>query len=175
MEELQNTPACDNGNNSVVTDSLIETVSVSSLATNQIDDNNTSSKTVKENLLDTNALLRKDSEKFYMSIVGSIVTSSQENLKDLRNDKEELRLRFVSFFETIIYAQLMFMFILIAGKTVFELNLSDSALIVYMSTVFVETLGCVVLMIKFAFKSQEEVEIIGTLNTVVKTFQKFKK
>ena len=55
-----------------------------------------------------------------------------------------------------------------------QIQLSDNVLTVYMTSVFVETLGAVVVMIKYAFKADEEVRIIDILNAVVKNFQKYR-
>jgi len=44
-----------------------------------------------------------------------------------------------------------------------------------MASVFVETLGAIIVMVKYAFKTDEEVEIIKILNAVVKNYQKYKR
>ena len=118
--------------------------------------------------------LKTRSEIFYIDTVRDIVRTSKTNLNAMRDDKERLRVEFVSFFKLIIAVQLVFLLILIlANGYCNDFNVSDTVLATFMTSIFVETIGCVLVMVTFAFKSTEVVEIISTLNTVVETFQKF--
>lgn len=45
----------------------------------------------------------------------------------------------------------------------------------YIVSAFVETLGVVAVMVRFAFDTKQEVEILSTLNGIVEHFQKYKR
>ena len=124
---------------------------------------------------DQNKDLEKKSEESYISIVKTIVYISKENLRELRKNKEKIRDEFVRYFKKLITTQIVILFIFILLKGFVNFKIEDNVIIAFMTSIFVETLSCVVIMITFAFKSKEEVTIINTLNTVVETFQKFKK
>ncbi len=118
--------------------------------------------------------LLERSEDFYNEVVSKIVDISNGNLEELRGDKFKLRENFVSFFKDVLTIQIIFLLFMLITNATNITHLSDNVLISFMTSVFVETIGCLLLMIKFAFKSDEELKIIETLNSVVKTFQKFK-
>ena len=56
-----------------------------------------------------------------------------------------------------------------------ELNLqiSDFVINVYIVSVFVETLAGLIIIIKFAFDSQQEIELIKILNAFIVNFKKY--
>ena len=113
---------------------------------------------------------------FYLSPINCITTVvkiSDKNLEALRSDKIGLREQFVSFFKQMLERQLTFLFVMLLSRIFLNSNLSDGVLIAFMSSVFVETIGCMILMISFAFKSDEELKILETLNLIVHKFQKF--
>ena len=51
--------------------------------------------------------------------------------------------------------------------------LSDSILMAYMTSIFVETLSAIFVMIKYAFNSDQEVKLIGILNNAISNYKKF--
>lgn len=57
---------------------------------------------------------------------------------------------------------------------VLHIYLTDTIVISYMTSVFVETIGAIAIMIKYAFDSQQEVNILDILNSVISNYQKFK-
>lgn len=115
--------------------------------------------------------IKDRSEETYLNIVQDVVDSSKEKLTIIHNEKLELRCKLIDFCLQILAIQIVFLFLfLILSKLI---GLSDNVLSVYMTAVFVETLGAVIIMIKYAFKSDEEVKIIDILNAVVKNFQKY--
>lgn len=112
------------------------------------------------------------SEEEYLSTVKDVVIFSKENLKTIHEEKLDLRQRLIDFCLQVLSIQMVFLIIFLLGHK--QLGLSDSVLSVYMTAVFVETLGSVIVMVKYAFKSDEEVKIIDILNAVVKNFQKYR-
>lgn len=115
--------------------------------------------------------IKDRSEEAYLNIVQDVVRFSKENLSTMREEKLELRNRLIDFCLQVLAIQMMFLIIfLLFAKPI---GLSDNVLSVFMTAVFVETLGAVIVMVKYAFKSDEEVKIIDILNAVVKNFQKY--
>lgn len=98
----------------------------------------------------------------------SIKDKSEETYKE----KLELRNRLINFCLQILTVQMIFLILFLVLSR--RIQLTDNVLTVYMTAVFVETLGAVVVMIKYAFKADEEVRIIDILNAVVKNFQKYR-
>lgn len=115
--------------------------------------------------------IKNMSEETYLNIVQDVVGFSKENLSTMHEEKLELRSRLIDFCLQVLAIQMIFLIIfLLFAKPI---GLSDGVLSVFMTAVFVETLGAVIVMIKYAFKSDEEVKIIDILNAVVKNFQKY--
>lgn len=122
--------------------------------------------------IQTKSLSIKDkSEETYLGIVQDVVKSSKENLSKIHKEKLELRNRLINFCLQILTVQMIFLILFLVLSR--RIQLSDNVLTVYMTAVFVETLGAVVVMIKYAFKADEEVRIIDILNAIVKNFQKY--
>ena len=122
-----------------------------------------------------NLIVLQKSEEAYIEIVRDVVKKSGENLSLLRKDKTYLRNRFVCLFSWILVLQIIVLFGIFACKGfVPSFAVSNDIIMTYMTTVFLETLGVIALMITFAFKSAEEIKIIGILNSVVSNYQKYK-
>lgn len=120
-----------------------------------------------------NTIAKLQSVDAYIDVVKSVVGSSIGNLDTLQKNKKELRGSLISFFMELLAWQFVILCILIFVKGSFSsFNISESVLVTFMTAVFVETLGAVLIMIGFAFKSDEEVSIIKILNAVVEKFQK---
>ena len=115
----------------------------------------------------------QSSDKLYDNIVREVVDISKTQLSIQSTSKEKLKKGFSTFFKVLLSAQLIFLALLIAYQAIFvEKRLSDAVIIAYISSVFAETLGGVILMITYAFNSKEEVETISILNRVVQYYQK---
>lgn len=112
------------------------------------------------------------SEEQYLYTVKDVVIFSKENLKKIHKEKLDLRRRLIDFCLHVLGIQITFLLIFLFFGN--YLSISDNVLSVYMTAVLAETLGAVIVMIKYAFKSDEEVKIIDILNAVVKNFQKYK-
>ena len=55
------------------------------------------------------------------------------------------------------------------------MSVDSTVLTVLVSAMFVETLGAIIVMIRYCFDSSQEVKILEVLNGIVSNFQKFKK
>lgn len=116
--------------------------------------------------------IKDKSEEMYLDIVQDVVVFSKRKLNSMHDEKELLRSRLIDFSLQMLGIQITFLLIFLFFSK--SLEISDNVLSVYMTAVLVETLGAVIVMIKYAFKSDEEVKIIDILNAVVKNFQKYK-
>ena len=119
--------------------------------------------------------LMEKSEDNYMGIARDIVDTSAAQLKLQNSSKNALKRVFTKFFIKLLsaqYAILVFLFILKVFRM--DSQLSDTVVITYMTSVFVETLGAIAIMIKYAFSSDQEVEILQILNNVISSYKKFK-
>ncbi|MBE6534810.1 MAG: hypothetical protein E7678_07610 [Ruminococcaceae bacterium] len=119
--------------------------------------------------------LKRNSEDTYKKIALQIVNTSSQQLKDQNTSKNNLKTIFTWFFIAFIAIQYLVLVSLLFIKAfVATLNLSDTVIIAYITSVFVETLGAVAVMIKYAFDSKQEVNILSILNGVISNYQKFK-
>lgn len=118
--------------------------------------------------------IRQESENCYIDIVSRIVNISEKQLTEQRKGKEGFRKFFVIFFCIFISIQFLALLAMVAlNAFVTSFSVSDGLLNTYIVAVFVETLGVVAVMVKFAFNTKQEVELLATLNSVVEHFQKF--
>ena len=122
-------------------------------------------------------ILKEKSEENYLRIVANIVEVSQSQLTNQNTSKQENRKILLSFFKWFLLAQYVVMLALfvLKGFTVGGFSISDSIILTYITSVFVETVGAIIIMVKYAFKSDQEVQILKILNGVVEKFQKFSK
>lgn len=157
----------DNGNVNVTTDNVKE----QKLKTNAnhqfvLFTNSTS------NVNDKPALsLERKSEESYINIVESVVDFSKDKLNTISKQKDKMRQRLIDFCLQIVIVQLFILFLLLVCGS--NAGMSDKVIITFMTAVFVETLGAIIIMIRYAFKSDEEVSIIDILNAVVGRYQKY--
>ena len=115
-----------------------------------------------------NALKRK-SEDTYRKIALKIVDTSSKQLEEQNTSKNKLKAIFTRFFIIFIGIQYLVLISLLFTKAfVPTLNLSDTVIISYITSVFVETLGAIIVMIKYAFDSKQEVNILEILNGIRK-------
>ena len=124
--------------------------------------------------LESDVKLKWDNEKKYLAVVDKIVDTSVAQLNSQNGNKTNLRNKFFPLFKGLIIAQLVFIIVLILLQgfcfTCFEID--TTVLVAVISSVFVETLGVIGVMIKFSFDSKQEVNILQILNGVVEHFQK---
>lgn len=125
---------------------------------------------------DIESELEENSEKEYLKTVNKIVDKSIEQLNDQNKNKTGLRKKFFDIFASLVFIQLIFiMLIVILQGAVQEFNVETAVIVAIISSGFVETLGAIILMIKFCFDSNQEVKILEILKGVVEHFQKYKK
>lgn len=119
--------------------------------------------------------LIEKSEDNYMDIARGIVNTSADQLKTQNTSKNTLKEQFTRFFIWFVSAQyIVLVFLLVLKAFWHDMNLSDTVVISYITSVFVETLGAIAIMIKYAFNSEQEVQILQILNDVISSYKKFK-
>ena len=118
--------------------------------------------------------LRKSSEDTYQTIASDIVDLSSDQLEEQNESKNKLKKIFTVFFICFLSAQYLVLISFLYIKSFYaKCGLTDTVIISYMTSVFVETLGAIAVMIKYAFDSNQEVNILEILNGVITNFQKF--
>lgn len=119
--------------------------------------------------------LIEKSEDNYMEIARDIVDTSADQLETQNSSKNQLKKLFTQFFIWFLSAQYAVLVFLLVLKAFWEdMYLSDTILITYITSVFVETLGAIAIMINYAFSSDQEVKILQILNDVISSYKKFK-
>lgn len=133
------------------------------------------SKAFKPTEIDEKLKLAQESNQHYDDIVEKIVGVSKDHLTDQNCRKTEMRKVFVIFFVVLLSFQIVALITLLAlsAITVIPFEITDNILATFITSVFVETLGAIIIMITFAFGSKEEVKVIELLIAVVKNYQKF--
>lgn len=117
--------------------------------------------------------LTAKSEDTYLKIVEDIVAKSATQLNTQNESKNKMKRIFLNFFIWFILVQYLVLAIIMITKVYWHTYLSDSVLNTYITACFAETLGAIILMVKYAFDSQQEVQILRILNDVISNFQKF--
>lgn len=121
-------------------------------------------------------LLEMQSEIEYRKIAVDVVKISSKQLKIQNISKTILKSVFSIFFAALLVIQFVGLIWMLKLKFVEQVeSITDTIVIAYMSSVFVETLGVILIMVKYAFNSDQEVSILDILNGVIANFQKFKK
>ena len=119
-----------------------------------------------------------DSNASYNKIAHRIVSIAEKQLDSQNASKTLLKEKLSNFFRVFLTVQLIVVSILIAGQIVCRIiwpnisPISDQIIITFITSVFVESLGGIVLMITYAFNSKDEVQITKILSEVIKNFKK---
>lgn len=129
---------------------------------NEID----SSVEIKNKLLD----LLHNSEQTYMDNVENIIGSSIEQLKMQNKFKRTIRLYFILFFSIFLSVEFIGLLIILFGNNYF--CISETIIIAYITSIFVETISVILLMVKFTFDSQQEIQSLQILNNAIEKIQK---
>lgn len=113
------------------------------------------------------------SEEGYVYVVEEIVDASIKQL-DFQNDgKENIRKKLLIFFMVFLGVQFVSLFTILLFKGFrSEFYITDEILLAFIGSVFVETLGAVIIMIKFAFDSAQENVALEILHGVIDKYQK---
>ena len=122
-----------------------------------------------------NDLMAK-SEGAYIGIANKIVDSATKQLDEQNTSKNSLKKTFTIFFVVLLSMQYVVLAVLLFIRT-FQCwsLLNDTVIITYISSVFLETLGAVILMIRYAFDSKQETQVLEILNSIISRYQKFPK
>ena len=87
--------------------------------------------------------------------------------------KKPLRDKLSNFIIFLLVAQFVVLVAVLFLNQALRLNISDFIINVYIVSVFVETLAGLFIMIKFAFESKQEIELISILNAIITNFKKY--
>ena len=112
------------------------------------------------------------SEEAYQEITNRIIDETKQQLNANRDAKKNLRIALCYFVMGLLAVQFIFLMVaLILNKHL--IFISDDVISTYIVSVFAETLVGLIIMVSFAFKSNQEVELIKILNLIVSHFQKY--
>ena len=115
-----------------------------------------------------------ESDRGYYMIAERIIAASQEHLSEQQRDKMTLRKRFAILFSALLMLEYIFLviFILLDAIAAVPVDIPEPILQLYTTSVFVQTLTAMGVMIAFAFVSKEETRIVGLLNQIIRNYQK---
>lgn len=114
-----------------------------------------------------------DSDKDYRRITEKIIDKTCEQLNAHTTAKAPLRGKLSTFIICLLLFQFIVLVAVLFLNKVWDLQITDFILNVYIISVFVETLAGLIIMINFAFDSQQEVELIKILNAIITNFKKY--
>ena len=116
-----------------------------------------------------------ESNRGYQMVADRIITVSQKHLASQQHDKVELRKKFANLFSVLLILEYCFLvlFILLDAIKSIPVDVPESILQLFTTSVFVQTLSTIGVMIAFAFVSKEETRIVGLLNQIIQNYQKF--
>ena len=133
------------------------TVKISNFQSENIDDN-----------------IKKQSEEGYIEIVGDIVDATISQLGFQNDSKKNIRKVLLIFFVILLSVQYVSLFVLLMFKGfIVNFYIDNSILLAFITSVFVETLGAVTIMISFAFASKQENQALKILHGAIERYQKF--
>ena len=134
---------------------------------NEVEPNEIDSKVeITNKLLD----LLNNSEQKYMDNVENIINSSIKQLQTQNKFKKNIRLYFILFFSIFLSVEFIGLLVILFGNNYF--CISETIIIAYISSIFVETISVILLMVKFTFDSQQEVQSLQILNNAIEKIQK---
>ena len=118
--------------------------------------------------------LLENSEADYRKIAKEIVSTSTAQLRRQNRSKNRLKLTFTLFFIIFISVQYLALIAILALQILsVGIPIGNEVIIVYITSVFVETLSAIFLMVKYSFDSQQETNVLSILNDVISNYQKF--
>ena len=118
--------------------------------------------------------MQERSEGDYRRLANRIVRTSVNQLRVQNKSKTQLKFIFTLFFTLFIAVQYVAMLLIFGAHMFMHISLLPTEIIIaYISSVFAETIGAIVLMIKYAFDSSQETQVLAILNGVITNYQKF--
>lgn len=128
------------------------------------------------------SLLEETSESEYIELVKDIANVAKEQLKNQNDEKISLKcklFKFIKWFLIIQYLVLVLVLIFnsfeaTSVNSCLTFSISDDVINAYIVSVFAETLVGLIAIIKFAFDSKQETEILKILSNIVAGYKKYK-
>lgn len=114
-----------------------------------------------------------ESDRAYRKITEDIISITSRQLEEHNNDKKPLRRDLLDFVKGLLAAQFGALVVFILANNALELEISDEVIRTYIVSVFVETLAGLIIMIKYAFDSTQEVKLIAILSEIIRHFKKY--
>lgn len=114
-----------------------------------------------------------ESDRAYRKITEEIIKITGNQLGEHNKDKKPLRRDLLDFVKGLLATQFGVLAFFMLVNDVLPLNISDNVIEVYIVSVFVETLAGLIIMIRYAFDSTQEVELIKILNEIITHFKKY--
>ena len=114
-----------------------------------------------------------ESDRAYREITVEIVRITNEQLKEHNKSKKPIRSDLLEFIKRLLATQFTVLVILLWGNRGLELGISETVFKVYIVSVFAETLAGLIIMIRYAFDTTQEVKLIAILNEIISHFKKF--
>lgn len=113
------------------------------------------------------------SDDSYQNTARKIVNISASQLKSQNKTKTKMQKILLKFFSALLILQFIaiIVILLLKGFSVNLFNLSDTVILAFITSVFVETLGIVAIMVKNSFNHTQETEIISILNSYISNFK----
>ncbi len=114
-----------------------------------------------------------ESDREYRKITGDIIRITQNQLEEHTEDKKPLRRDLLDFIKGLLAAQFGALVVILLMNNAMQMNISDGVIQAYIVSVFVETLAGLIIMIRYAFDSTQEVKLIEILNEIISHFKKY--
>lgn len=162
--EPEETGTCDNDQPDTSGDTPVS-VDVSVVPPSNTDDVSAIDRSARQNAI--------DSDKDYRRITEKIIDKTCDQLNAHTNAKSPLREKLSNFIVGLLSVQFLVLVVILFFNSEWKLQISDFILNSYIISVFVETLAGLTIMIKFAFDSKQEVELIQILNAIITNFKKY--
>lgn len=115
-----------------------------------------------------------ESDQDYRQITKTIIDHTATQLDKHTSAKSPLRMALLIFVISLLSLQFIVLALILFFKSLWGLAISDFVINVYIVSLFVETLAGLIIMIKFAFDSEQEIKLISILNSIVVDFKKYK-
>ena len=133
------------------------------------------SETEKKTNIQSRIQTELESNRDYRGIANRIITVSEKQLADQQRSKVELRRKFAWVFSALLILEYVYLavIILLDAITFIPINVPDRVVQTLITSVFLQTLSAMGVMIAFAFMSREETQIVGLLHQIIEDYQKF--
>lgn len=114
-----------------------------------------------------------ESDRAYRKITEDIIKETSEQLDEQNKAKKPLRLALLIFIISLLSVQFFALVAILFLNQRWGLEVTDFVINVYIVSLFVETLAGLLIMIRFAFNTDQENELIKILNSIIQNFKKY--